>query len=63
MNLAILLHYNIIHLLRNTSTPYSFTLSERSEAGVCGRSRAVIEDSNPAGDMNVFLCECCVLSG
>ena len=63
MNLAILLHYSKIDLLGNTSTPYSFTLSERSKARVCGRSRAVIEGSNPAEDVNVFLCECCVLSG
>jgi hypothetical protein len=31
--------------------------------GVCGRSPAENVDSNPVGDMDVCLCECCVLSG
>ena len=32
-------------------------------AWVCGRSLAGIAVSNPAGDMNVYLFLCCVLSG
>jgi len=34
----------------------------RSKAWVCGRSLAGIVGSDPPRDMNVFSCECCVLS-
>ena len=30
---------------------------------VCGRSTAEIVGSNPTSGMDVFCCECCVLSG
>jgi hypothetical protein len=40
-----------------------FFLVARSKALVCGRSPAHMVGSNPAGGMDVCLCECCVLSG
>ena len=32
-------------------------------ASVCGRSLAGIASSNPAGGVDVCVCECCLLSG
>ena len=34
-----------------------------SKVWVCSRSLAVIVGSNAAGNIDVYLCECCVLSG
>ena len=38
-------------------------VAARSKTWVCGRSLARIAGSNTAGSMEVFCCECCVLSG
>ena len=38
-------------------------VAARSKAQVYGSSPAEIVGSNPTGDMDVFCCECCVLSG
>jgi hypothetical protein len=37
-------------------------MATRSKVYVCGRSPAENVGSNPTGDMDVFCCECCVLS-
>ena len=37
-------------------------VAARSKAWICGRSPAEIVGSNPTGGMDVFCCECCVLS-
>jgi hypothetical protein len=38
-------------------------VAARTKAWVCGRSLAGIVGSNPAGAIDVFFCEWCVLSG
>jgi hypothetical protein len=38
-------------------------MAKQYNAKVCHRSRAEIAGSNPADSMDVFCCECCVLSG
>jgi hypothetical protein len=42
----------------------NFHVAELSKACVSGRSLVgIVVGSNPAGDMDICLCECCVLSG
>jgi hypothetical protein len=41
----------------------SIPVDVRSKASVCGISFAGTVGSNPAGGMDVCLCECCVSSG
>jgi len=38
-------------------------LAARTKAWVSGHSLAAILGSNPAGDMDICFCKCCVLSG
>ena len=38
-------------------------MTERSKARVCGRSRAGIASSNPAGGKDVLCCVCCTVQG
>ena len=38
-------------------------MAARSKACVCDFSLAGIAGSNPAGGMDIHLCDCCVLSG
>jgi hypothetical protein len=55
--------YSFLNALFRLTYCLPVPVTARSESWFCGRSFPGIGGSIPAGDMDVFQCECCVLSG